>query len=351
MRGVFTGTITAAFILEVGGVEIPRTGLTVALLVAMSVAACAPARQASRSSLPTANSSSLSLEDEGSAYMCPMHPEYTADKAGACPRCGMKLVVGTPFDMRNYRLEFQTVPAIVRAGEKITLQLNVFHPGTGDPIKNFERVHERPYHLFVISQDMEYFQHIHPEQNAEGVWSIDVTLPKAGYYKVLSDFVPTRGSAQLIARPLVTAGYDGDLVADSARLVPDTTATKTVDNLTATATYEPARFVAGLYGHVTFRLTNAATREPVMDLQTYLGAFGHMLIMSEDLVEYVHSHPMERLPADADLEQLRGGPDVIFEGLMPKPGRYRAWAQFRYRDMLHTFPFTFEVVDIGQTSQ
>ena len=89
----------------------------------------------------------------------------------------------------------------------------------GEPFTKFETVHERQYHLFVISQDMEHFQHIHPEQQADGTWAIDVTLPKAGYYKVLSDFMPAGGASQLIARPLVTAGYAGDLAGDSARLV------------------------------------------------------------------------------------------------------------------------------------
>ena len=47
---------------------------------------------------------------------------------------------------------------------------------------------------------MEYFQHIHPEEQPDGTWSIDVTLPKAGYYKVLSDFMPSGGASQFIAR-------------------------------------------------------------------------------------------------------------------------------------------------------
>ena len=79
--------------------------------------------------------------------------------------------------------------------------------------------------------------------------------------------------------------------------------------------------------------------------------------MSEDLNEYVHSHsldivpggnddedmPQFLIPPGADLEKLRGGPDVIFDGLMPKPGRYRAWTQFRRHDKVHTFVTTFEV--------
>ena len=50
------------------------------------------------------------------------------------------------------------------------------------------------------------------------------------------------------------------------------------------------------------------------------------------------------IPPGADLEKIRGGPDVTFEGLIPKPGRYRAWTQFRRGDKVHTFAFTFNAV-------
>ena len=83
-----------------------------------------------------------------------------------------------------------------------------------------------------------------------------MTLPKPGYYKVLSDFLPAGGSTQFIARPLVTAGYAGDLAADSAHLVPDTVFKKSVDDLTAEVSFDPPTFVAGLYGHLNFRLTD-----------------------------------------------------------------------------------------------
>ncbi len=287
-----------------------------------------------------------------------MHGDYTMEIAGKCPRCGMDLVRAAPFDVRDYQLDFRTVPALVKARQKTTLRFRILHPGTGEQIRKFEVVHERQYHLFVISQDMEYFQHIHPEEMPDGTWTIDVTLPKAGYYKVLSDFMPTGGASQFIARPLVTSGYAGDLAADSAHLIPDTVPMKTVDDITATVDYDPATFQTGLYGHLNFHLTDKNTGRPVTDLQTYLGAFGHTLIMSEDMVDYVHSHPLDILakpdddggppvfliPPGADLEKLRGGPDVTFEGLMPKPGRYRAWTQFRRHDKIYTFAFTFEVM-------
>jgi hypothetical protein len=270
----------------------------------------------------------------------------------------MDLVRAAPFDVRDYRLEFRTVPAVVKPGQSTKLLFRIFHPGNGEAIRKFEVVHERQYHLFVISQDMEYFQHIHPEEQPDGTWSIEVTLPKPGYYKVLSDFMPSGGASQFIARPLVTAGYAGDLEADSAHLVPDSVSTKVVDDMTATIDYDPPVFSVGQYGHMNFHLKDTATGLPITDLQTYLGAFGHTLIMSEDMVDYVHSHPLDILakadddggppqftiPPGADLEKLRGGPDVTFEGLMPKPGHYRAWTQFRRNDKIHTVTFTFNVV-------
>jgi hypothetical protein len=296
--------------------------------------------------------------DDATAWVCPMHSDYTTEASGTCPRCGMALVHASPFDVRDYDLELRTIPAVVRPGQRASLRFKIIHPGTREVIKKFEVVHERQYHLFLISQDMDYFQHIHPQEQADGTWTIDVTLPRAGYYKVLSDFLPSGGSSQFIARPLVTAGYAGDLVGDGAHLVPDTLLTKSDDDITASVTCDPQQFVVGLYGHITYHLTDTATGRPITDLQTYLGAFGHTLIMSEDMAEYVHSHPLDILampddeggppvfliPPDADLEKLRGGPDVTFEGLMPKPGRYRAWTQFRRHDKLHTFAFTFNVV-------
>jgi hypothetical protein len=296
-------------------------------------------------------------EDTTTAWVCPMHSDYTAEVDGKCPRCGMALVRAAPFDVRDYHLDFRSVPAVVKAGQKASLRFKILHPGTGEVMKRFEVVHERQYHLFLISQDMEYFQHIHPQEAADGTWSIDVTLPRAGYYKVLSDFLPAGGSSQFIARPLVTAGYTGDLAADSAHLVPDSVLKKVDDDITATVTSDPEQFLVGLYGHITYHLTDTATGHPITDLQTYLGAFGHTLIMSEDMAEYVHSHPLDILaqpdddggppvfliPPDADLEKLRGGPEVTFEGLMPKPGLYRAWTQFRRHDKLHRFIFTFNV--------
>jgi hypothetical protein len=194
---------------------------------------------------------------------------------------------------------------------------------------------------------MQAFQHIHPDQQADGAWALDVTLPKPGAYRVISDFLPSGGAPQLLARTLVTADFTGDLRSEDARLEVDTAWKKTAGTLSAELTFDPPRLVAGQYGHLAFRLADAATGEPVTDLQPYLGAFGHAFILSEDLRDSVHSHPPEWRDG-REISSGFGGPEVMFEGYMPRPGRYRVWAQFLRRGELVTIPFTFEVFTLDE---
>ena len=295
---------------------------------------------------PGAAAVAAAQEEPGTGWFCPMHPDVTGSGPGRCSKCDMALIRGNPFDTREYQLDIRTSPAAVRAGTPFQIEFTVRHPGTGKLVDSFELVHDKRFHLFLISQDMSAFQHVHPELQASGAWAIEATLPQAGYYWVVSDFVPTGGSPQFIARPLITAGFDGDITTSSARLVPDAVLSNTVDGTTASVALEPATLIAGQYGHLMFNLTDAKSGEPVTDLQPYLGAFGHTLIMSEDLRDAVHSHPSPG--PDSDVSRGRGGPSVTFEGYLPRPGVYRAWTQFLRNDRLSTFTYTFRVLSLDE---
>src|SRR5262245_34096298 len=128
-----------------------RTWIVVVLtlLVASSISAAL---------FQTAPKAPVQSANDETAFLCPMHPDYTLDIAGKCPRCGMALVQAAAFDVRDYRLDFKTIPPVVVAGQKATLLFKVSHPSFDAVIQKFETVHDRQYHLFVISQDMEYFQ-------------------------------------------------------------------------------------------------------------------------------------------------------------------------------------------------
>jgi hypothetical protein len=74
-------------------------------------------------------------------------------------------------------------------------------------------------------------------------------------------------------------------------------------------------------------------------------------MLSEDQVDYVHSHPFEAIPEVREGEIPRGGPDVTFEALVPRPGAYRIWSQFlragRDESGLTTVSFTIQARPLG----
>ena len=278
-------------------------------------------------------------------HVCPMHPDVRTSAPGTCPRCGMVLVPIDPLGMRDYRLEVQTSPHPAVARGPVHLRLTVRDPDTGEVVREFADVHERRFHLFVISQDMSHYDHLHPQQDAEGAWRIELSLPRPGFYKLFADFLPNGGTPQVIPRPLVTAGFTGDLASAAARLVPDRLLKKTVGALSVELRPGAGGLVAGRDEKLVYRLTDARTGTAVTDVEPYLGAWGHTVIMSEDTLHFVHAHPLELLTEDRG---AGGGPGLTFKALLPKPGNYRVWTQIKRAGEVSTVMFT---VAVGSPAQ
>ncbi len=276
-------------------------------------------------------------------YSCPMHPDIMGNQPGTCPKCNMKLVKSAPPETSDYYVRMQTTPARVLPGRKVKFRFTVFHPATEKQVTEFNLLHDMPFHLFVISQDFEEFQHIHPDRQPDGSFTIETLLPREGYYKIFCDFFPAGGMPQVVHRSLVTAGYKGDLFASQARLVPDKTLVRTVEGTRFELTLDPPAPVAGKPAELHYHLVDEKSGAPVTDLRPYLAAWGHTLILSEDATDYLHSHPVEMVPEEGDRASLRGGPKVVFDTFFPRPGNYRIWSQFQREQRLITVSFTIHV--------
>ncbi len=194
---------------------------------------------------------------------------------------------------------------------------------------------------------MEFFEHLHPTQDKDGSFHLDVTLPKAGRYMLLSDFFPEGGGPQVISTHIATAGYDADVVSTIPKLVPEATWNKAQNGVRAQLTAESKNLIAGEDIDLPFHFTDEKTGAPVDDLQRYLGAFGHVLVLSEDMLDYVHSHPEEQL--EGTTVTTGGGPDVVFHAIFPRPGHYRIWLQFQRNEVLSTVSYTINVIRQGET--
>jgi hypothetical protein len=290
-------------------------------------------------SLPAADTRQTS-QAPATTYACPMHPDATATAPGTCPRCGMALVAMDPFDAREYIVDVSTEPRVIKAGAPFSLRLTVREPVSRAVITTFATVHEKQFHLFVISQDLQHYDHVHPEQQADGSWLLSVTLPHPGYYRLYSDFLPAGGTPQVIALPLVTSGFRGDIATSSARLVPDRNLTSIVGTMRVSLALPETPLTAGREERFAFELTDRRTGAPVTDLEPYLAAWGHTLLLSEDTQAVVHAHPLEPVLDDP---AARGGPVITFKAMFPKAGRYRLWTQMKRAGTVSTAVFTISV--------
>src|SRR5438067_90309 len=176
-------------------------------------------------------------------FVCPMDRDVHSPHPGNCPRCGMKLVAGLPMPV-EYPMEFRATPAAIPAGREVTLEFRVLDPKTRRPVTRFETIHEKLFHLFLVSQDLEYFSHEHPVLTGGGWFRLRTRLPKPGTYRLLADFDPAGGTPQLAARTFSTAGYIAPLESSIAHPTPDLAPQKAA-NPTVELTTEPAEPIAG----------------------------------------------------------------------------------------------------------
>jgi len=189
--------------------------------------------------------------------------------------------------------------------------------GSGATLRTgaFQIEQGRRMHLIVVRRDLRHFQHLHPTQDADGAWTVPIRLPAPGVYLAYADF-QTAGTRQALGVDLFAAGR----FQPQALPAPSTTAH--VDG------YD----VALASSHDAGRLSFTVSRDgaPVTDLQPYLGARGHLVMLRVGDLAYEHVHPL-----------AHGA--LAFDTGHAGPGTYRLFLQFRHGDAVHTAAFTHEV--------
>ncbi|HUS07233.1 MAG TPA: heavy metal-binding domain-containing protein [Bryobacteraceae bacterium] len=253
-------------------------------------------------------------------FLCPMHPDIRASTAGRCPRCGMQLVANLA-DPLEYLLDIGITPPALQPGRLVHLTFRVSHPQTGRPVTGFELVHEKIFHLFIVSQDLRFFAHEHPRLAPDGTFRLDAKLRSGGQYRLLCDFYPSGGTPQLIPKTIIAVGRG-----EAAHLHTDLAPREAV-NTQVSLTMDPAVPIAGKKTMLFFHL------QPAEGLEPYLGARGHLLAASEDLIDLLHGHPAFDDP----------GPTVQFNVIFPRPGMHRVWVQFQRNAKVNTVAFNIPV--------
>ncbi|MFB3139219.1 MAG: heavy metal-binding domain-containing protein [Phycisphaerales bacterium] len=290
------------------------------------------------------------------AYVCPMGCEgyKTYHEPGQCPRCGMKI---TPVsaDWPTFTVDIAPRPASIRPNEEVAVEITL-KDGDGRVVTKLETIHERPLHLIMVSKDLSWFAHEHPNVQSNGSFSLRFTFPNPGEYVLFHDFTPLGVGEQIVPATLRVQGTPPAPVA----LRVDARMTKQVDGYTVTLD-TGGSITVGDEAALTFNVTRNG--QPVTNFEPYLGAIGHLVFISEDLEQFVHSHPLgkehgggsrhedERHGAGGDDEHAEHGGLVVgssssvltFHARFPEAGLYKGWAEFQHQGRIVTVPFVVEV--------
>lgn len=243
-------------------------------------------------------------------------------------------------------LELKVEGRELMAGEAVRLSFQARN-ANNLPIRFLEYVHERPLHLIIASDDLSEFDHIHPELAAGDRYEVVHTFKHGGRYRVYADFTPP-GAAQRIETFELTIGGKSRA---QVPLVVDAAWTKMADGLRfSLVSKQPLH--AGEDIEFTIAVSDAATGKTVNDLEPYLGAWGHFVIIDEWKQHFIHAHPLEAGAATGTQAMTHThtaqppGPspsEIRFLAGFPQPGRYKLWAQFQRGGQVLIQPFTLQV--------
>lgn len=279
------------------------------------------------------------------------------------------------------KMQVTSQPAKIEAGKAAKWTFKIVDDIDNAAISDFEVVHEKLMHLIVVSKDMSWFNHLHPQHKGNGLFELQATLPRAGEYKIYADYKPKEREGEVAQYAFTVSGANplssspklavdarrGAWMTKSVRSAPEGEPDKT-----GGAAYQialmpmPAKIEAGKDVMLHFQARDAAGKP--IQLEQYLGALGHLVLVSADSNTYLHTHPLDGAhnmgsmnhsvtANSSDKTAASGvaksrttgrGSDVMFHTKFPKAGLYKAWGQFQHGGRIITAPFVLNVGAAGR---
>ncbi len=278
-------------------------------------------------------------------YTCPMHPEVMEHAAGKCPKCGMDLViVDDAANAKQYLMTVKAEPSQLTSQQNAVLFFTPHVKGNENEKVPLDIVHDKKIHLIVVSNDLSFFDHVHPIYEASGDYKIDVSntagvmsaglgnattqFPNGGDFTLYADYMPTGATHQLEKIPV---HVDGKTIAQKT-WTKESLVSKDKD-FTMTLKSGSGKFYTKQTMHMDAPLMLNNKPVKTSELDDFLGAKAHMVVIGVNDMSYLHVHPEEHdgvLDLHADFD---------------KAGFYRGWIQFKYKGELHTMSFALEVLE------
>ena len=190
--------------------------------------------------------------------------------------------------------------------------------------------HTEKMHVMVIDPSLEDYHHVHPEAvGMDGQYFFDFTPALAGNYKVFTEIVPLRSRRQAIAlSELEVPGRSGTPKFERSTV-------SLIDGIRFELLTVPKVLETGRDYRLQLGMTDPEGN--AIDLETVMGAKGHMVAFDSVGMGFAHMHPVGSVAAIRTAGLGGGGgfdsgdQDLAFMFNVPNPGWYRLFAQIQVK--------------------
>lgn len=176
--------------------------------------------------------------------------------------------------------------------------------------------HGKEMHFIIVSNDLEKYYHLHPEKEQEGSYAVNQAL-NDGTYQAFVDIAPENKAYQITSNTLQVG------INETSKVNLEGKDNWTEERDGKTVTLDAVDASVGEEVPLVFDM-HGEKPDP------HLGALGHVVIVDENVEQYIHVHPAT-------------DNTTTFNAHFSKPGMYKIWAEFKFGDNEHVYPFMIEV--------
>ena len=275
----------------------------------------------------TSNMSTEQHSNHNQAYVCPMHSEIVGVKGDKCTKCGMELQPIKKDKVNALKVDISSKQSVIESGKLVDFSISITDNGKNVPL---EEQHEMKMHLLVVNEDLTWFDHVHPQEQTDGTYNVSESFPFGGKYLMFTDFKAVGLSGAVDKQVIEVKGTSSNQVAKL-----DSKYISEVDGYTVSL-LNGADLKTNSSQDLKFTIEKNGKKFQVGDMQNYLGATAHIVMISQIDKDFLHIHPMsdKQFPIYAQTN-------------IQTPGVYRMWVQFQIEGKLQTADFTV-IVAVGE---
>jgi hypothetical protein len=233
----------------------------------------------------------------------------------------------------NYFIKFINDLSKIKAGDEVILSFSPKVKGDENIIVELETVHEKKAHIILVSEDLEYFSHLHPDYEGNGNYSVKTNLPFGGKYELFIEYKP-KGGKKITDRFNLNA--DGS---EKSKAIFKSERYLFEDQNLSVMLHPTEDLFSGNEIHIPVSILKDGKELNAANFDNYLGEKAHAVLIGIANFNFLHVHPMVMN------NQLNLHMNIV------NSGYYRLWLQFQIDGILYSTDFVLKAKPSNQLNE